>query len=60
LTYIGRSEIVSPQGEILGRMGDTDVGILCSDVDLAVAKDKHLNTLNDLFAGRRPDQYRIE
>ncbi len=57
LTYIGRSEIVSPMGEILCRMDDSSEGVRCIELDPARAKDKRLNEFNDLFKGRRPDQY---
>ncbi len=57
LTYIGRSEIVSPNGEILRRMDDTSEGVTCVDIKLRDAQDKRLNEFNNLFEGRRADQY---
>ena len=57
LTYIGRSEIVSPKGEILKRMDDASEGVVCVDIDLKDAASKRLNEFNDLLADRRPDQY---
>ena len=57
LTYIGKSEIVSHRGEILQRLGETDACIAIAEVDLSVALNKRINEYNDLFAGRRGDQY---
>jgi predicted amidohydrolase len=57
LSFIGTSEIVSPRGEILKRLPGSEEGIAVVDVELADASSKRLNEFNDLFAGRRPDQY---
>lgn len=59
LRYIGKSEIVSPRGEILTRMGDAEEGVALAEIDPALAMDKRLNEFNDLFAGRRPEMYTI-
>ena len=55
--FIGASEIISPRGEILARLGKTEEGIAVVEVDLADADEKKINSHNDLLAGRRPDQY---
>ena len=57
LTYIGKSEIVSTRGEILKRLPDAQEAIAVVDVDVSQADNKRLNEFNDLFSGRRPDQY---
>lgn len=57
LSYIGKSEIVSPRGEILKRLPDTGEGIAVAELHLAQATSKRVNEYNDLLAGRRPDQY---
>jgi len=57
LAYIGKSEIVSPRGEILKRLGDTAEEIAMSDVDLSAADNKRINRFNDLLSHRRPDHY---
>jgi len=60
LRFIGKSEIVSPRGTILGQLGTDDVGICISDVDLREADDKKVNQHNDLLVQRRPDQYVVQ
>ena len=57
LTYIGKSEIVSPRGEILKRLSEdkADVGVI--DIDPGIAKDKKINEFNDLLKDRRSDKY---
>lgn len=57
LTYIGKSEIVSPRGEILARLSDAEAAVAVVEVDLAQALDKRINEYNDLFSGRRVEQY---
>lgn len=57
LTYIGMSQITSPQGEVLHRSpGEgTDVGVC--DLDLRNASDKSLNNHNDVLRDRRREFY---
>lgn len=57
LSYIGTSEIVSPRGEILTRLADTKTAVSAVEIDLAQASNKQINEFNDLFEGRRADQY---
>lgn len=57
LSYIGTSEIVSPRGEILTRLSDSQSAVGVVEVDLAQALNKQINEFNDLFAGRRAGQY---
>jgi predicted amidohydrolase len=56
-TYIGKSEIVTPSGEIIQRLSTDAPGIAVADVDLSLANSKRLNDFNDLFEGRRTEQY---
>jgi 5-aminopentanamidase len=58
LQFIGMSEVVSPRGEILSRLGKTEPGISVVEVDLSLANRKDVNQYNDLFKDRFPDQYR--
>lgn len=57
LSYIGTSEIVSPRGEILARLPVAKAAVAVIEVDLAQALNKQINEFNDLFAGRRSEQY---
>lgn len=59
LTYIGKSEVVSPRGEILVRLSDNREEIAVVDVDLSAALDKHINRFNDLLPDRRPQYYAV-
>lgn len=58
LTFIGRSEVVSPKGQILVRASDDKEESAVVEIDPDLARDKGLNPLNDLFADRRPEMYR--
>jgi predicted amidohydrolase len=56
-TYIGKSQVVSPRGNILARLSAEKPGCATVEIDLREAADKKLNEFNDLFGGRRTDQY---
>lgn len=57
LKYIGKSEIVSPKGEVLERLSEHERGIACANVDLQSAADKRLNEYNDLLTDRKTVSY---
>jgi len=57
LTYIGKSEIVSPEGEILLRAGDDNEELAIFEIDPALARNKQVNRYNNIFSDRRPDLY---
>ncbi|MBE0448423.1 MAG: acyltransferase [Actinobacteria bacterium] len=57
LAFIGKSEVVSPEGKILMRAFDGDEEIAIVDIDPMVARNKQLNRYNDLFKDRRPEMY---
>lgn len=59
LTFIGRSGIISPRGEILCRASDDREESAVVEIDPAVARDKDLNPYNNFFADRRPDLYKV-
>jgi 5-aminopentanamidase len=59
LSYIGRSEIVSPRGEILTRLTADTVGVAVADIDLALSRIKRLNEYNDLLSDRKVEQYNL-
>ncbi len=59
LTYIGKSEIVSPRGEILARLGENEAATAVADIDLSQGSEKKINEFNDLMKGRRPEQYML-
>ncbi len=56
--YIGSSEVVSPRGEILARLGKNKAGISVVDLDFSLASNKRVNEFNDLFRDRKVEQYR--
>jgi len=59
IRFIGTSEIVSPGGEVLVRLGTEEEGVAVAEVDLKDADKKKINQYNDLLTGRRPDQYTL-
>jgi predicted amidohydrolase len=59
IQFIGTSEIVSPRGEVLVRLGREEEGVAVVEIDLREADKKKINQYNDLLTGRRPDQYNL-
>ncbi|MBM4165974.1 MAG: acyltransferase [Ignavibacteria bacterium] len=59
LHYIGKSEIVTPKGEILIRLGENEANIAVAEIDVSLANDKQLNEYNNLFESRRSEMYKF-
>jgi predicted amidohydrolase len=57
LRFIGTSEVVSPRGAVLARLGTSEPGIVAVSVDLHEAEQKKINQYNDLLADRKPEEY---
>jgi predicted amidohydrolase len=58
LAFIGRSEIVSPAGEILCRAREETEEYGFAEIDPLEARNKDLNLFNNLFDDRREEYYR--
>lgn len=58
-SFIGKSEIISPKGEILTRLSNDKPEISVVDVNLAVALNKRLNEFNDAFEDRDAASYKL-
>ncbi|KQC13646.1 MAG: hypothetical protein APR63_07940 [Desulfuromonas sp. SDB] len=59
LTFTGGTQVVSPQGELLGALND-DESILEVEFDPAQADKKTIGTNNDRIKDRREDIYKLE
>ncbi len=57
LTFIGSSQIVSPGGAVLQRLGTEQPGVAVANIDPALALNKRFNDYNDLLADRREEFY---
>ncbi len=57
LNFIGQSQVVDPNGNILYRASMTDEEVHVVQVDLNLARDKCLTPRNHLFEDRREDLY---
>jgi predicted amidohydrolase len=60
LKFIGNSEVIGVKGEVLLRFGDCEESLRIVDVNPALARDKRITEMNDLFNDRRPEAYRLE
>jgi predicted amidohydrolase len=60
LTFTGRSQVISPRGEILARADVDSEEVLVAELDLSLARDKNITERNHLLTDRRPDVYRLD
>jgi len=58
-TFTGRSQIVSPKGEILTRADTEGEGVFVVEIDHLLARDKAVTATNDIFGDRRPELYEL-
>ncbi|MGQ9702346.1 MAG: nitrilase-related carbon-nitrogen hydrolase [bacterium] len=56
LKFIGKSQIVAPNGEVLIRVGEEEC-VKVLDIDPDIARDKKITPHNDIFEQRREDLY---
>ena len=59
LHFIGQSQVVDPDGNLLVRAPEDREEVQVVEMDLARARDKMINGENDLFRDRREDLYRV-
>jgi predicted amidohydrolase len=57
LVFTGKSQIVSPHGEILVQSGAAIEEARAVEIDPLIAWDKHITGRNHLFNDRRPEMY---
>ena len=57
LRFIGQSQIVSPEGKVLIRAAENEEALMIAEINIESAKNKSLNSLNDIFKDRRPEMY---
>ena len=59
LHFIGQSQVVDPDGNILYRASKKEEEIKIVDLDIEKARNKSINSSDDLFTDRRTDLYRL-
>lgn len=57
LVFTGRSQVISPRGEVLASSDGTGERLVLLDLDSAVARDKTVTPYNNLLGDRRTDFY---
>ena len=57
--FIGQSQIVDPDGNILYRASEKEEESRVVDLDINYARNKFINSSNNLFADRRTELYRL-
>ena len=59
LKFMGQSQVVDPNGEILYRASIDGEEMHMVEIDIDLARDKRINPRNDLFQDRRSDLYSL-
>ena len=59
LKFIGKSQVVSPDGKIICRASEKEEEALVVEIDLDLSRQKKINSHNDLLKGRRLDLYEL-
>jgi predicted amidohydrolase len=57
LNFIGQSQVVDPDGNILVRASETEEEVQVVEINLEKARDKFLTSQNHIFKDRRTDLY---
>lgn len=57
LVFTGRSQVLSPKGEVLAQAGENEQALRVVDINPMLALDKRFGGGNDLWADRRPEHY---
>jgi predicted amidohydrolase len=57
LSFIGLSEIVAPNGQIVHRASHNEPELFTYDIEVIQARDKRINPYNDLLRDRQPQWY---
>ena len=58
LSFSGKSQIVSPTGDVLASAGERSETLKVAEIDIADANDKMVTPNNHLFQDRRPTLYK--
>ena len=59
LNFIGQSQVVDPDGMVLCRASEKEEETQVVDIDIQKARNKSINTSNDLFVDRRDDLFML-
>lgn len=57
LNFKGNSIIISPKGERLAQASANELEEITAEIEPKEARNKSINSINDIFADRRPDLY---
>nr|NIP31776.1 carbon-nitrogen hydrolase [Candidatus Dadabacteria bacterium]NIT14551.1 carbon-nitrogen hydrolase [Candidatus Dadabacteria bacterium] len=57
LTFTGLSTITNPKGEVLYQASEDREEVKILDINVSMARDKKITSMNDIFEDRRSDQY---
>jgi predicted amidohydrolase len=60
LKFTGKSQITDIKGKVLYRGPSDKSAVHITSIDPELAKNKAINSMNDLFEDRRPDRYRLD
>ena len=59
LSFIGRSQVTSPKGEVVYRASADKEEVKVFAIDISLARDKNLNPYNHIFEDRKTSAYKL-
>ena len=59
IRFIGQSQIVDPDGNIIYRASKENEEMQTAEINIEKARNKFINSRNNLFTDRRDDIYRL-
>jgi predicted amidohydrolase len=59
LTFTGLSTIADPKGKVLVQASASEEEVSVTDIDVGLAREKHITSRNDVLADRRPEEYSL-
>ncbi len=59
IKFTGKSQVVAPGGKLIHRAASQRDELYITDIDINLAREKHITPLNDLLTDRRPEFYQV-
>jgi len=55
--FTGQSQVLSPKGEIIKRLSETEEKVFVAEIETELSKDKNITEFNNIFSDRKPEFY---
>ena len=55
--FTGQSQVLSPKGEIIKRLSETEEKVFVAEIETELSEDKNITEFNNIFSDRKPEFY---